>query len=287
MHFPESLLQLTNKNIIMHRLLFFVAFVCFGLLNAQAQSRLGDVACVYVTTTDLDSSLAVYEKLGFSKTAANDFPSPWIQISDGSLMIMMRKDATPYIGLTYYAANVEKLVAVLEKDSITFTQKPKAGDLIKRYYFKSPDGFNIMLASNLGGFKQATGTTLLNMNQADFNSPDKFPNKQCGAFGEFALPVADINTSLAFWKKLGFTTKMTIKEPYPYTIITDGLMILGLHQTNHFNYPAVTYFGINTEKRIQQLKEKGLQNFSNMQGKNNVVLKTFEGQHFFIFSLGM
>jgi len=64
----------------MHRLLFFVAFVCFGLLNAQAQSRLGDVACVYVTTTDLDSSLAVYEKLGFSKTAANDFPSPWIQI---------------------------------------------------------------------------------------------------------------------------------------------------------------------------------------------------------------
>jgi len=274
------------KIFFMKRLLF-IAFAFLVLQHASAQSKLGDVACVYITTPNLDSSFALYEKLGFSKTGANDFPVPWMQVSDGSLIIMMRKDATPYIGLTYYAADVDKVAAQLEKDSIVFTQKPKEGDLIKRYYFKSPDGFNIILASNLGGFKQPTGKTLINMNQADFNTEDKYPNKQCGAFGEFALPVKDVNASLAFWKKLGFTTKMVMKEPYPYTIITDGLMILGLHQTDHFNYPAVTYFGINTQKRIQQLKEKGLQNFSDMQGKNNVVLKTWEGQHFFIFSMGM
>ncbi|MGG9962426.1 VOC family protein [Ferruginibacter sp. SUN106] len=266
-------------------LLFAIAFL-FSL-HVHAQSRLGDVACVYVTTPNLDSSFAVYEKLGFAKTGANDFPTPWMQLSDGSLLIMMRKDATPYIGLTYYAADVEKLVAELEKDSIVFTQKPKAGDLIKRYYFKSPDGFNIMLASNLGGFKQPAGLTLLTMPQADYTNADKFPNKQCGAFGEFAQPVTDINVSVAFWKKLGFTTKMVMKEPYPYTILSDGLMIIGLHQTKHFDYPAVTYFGLNTNKRIQDLKTKGLNNFSEVQGKNNVALKTWEGQHFFIFSLGM
>jgi len=33
----------------------------------------------------------------------------------------------------------------------------------------------------LAGFKQPTGTTLLTMNQADFNTQDKYPNKQCGA----------------------------------------------------------------------------------------------------------
>ena len=270
------------------RKLFLSILISFSFsATVFSQSKLGEVACVYITTQNLDSSLAVYEKLGFAKIGSNDFPSPWMQLSDGSLLIMMRKDATPYIGLTYYAADVDKIAAQLEKDSIVFTRKPKEGDLIKRYYFKSPDGFNIMLVSNLGGFTQPAGTTMINMKPADFNVADKYPNKQCGVFGEFAQPVKDINTALAFWKKLGFTTKMVMKEPYPYTIITDGLMIIGLHQTNHFDYPAVTYFGLNTEKRIQQLKDNGLQNFSEMQGKKNEVLKTWEGQHFFIFSVGM
>jgi hypothetical protein len=78
-----------------------------------------------------------------------------------------------------------------------------------------------------------------------------------------------------------------MKQPYPYVILSDGLMIIGLHQTKHFTYPAITYFGVNTDKRITRHKEKGLQNFSEMTGKNNVILKTWEGQHFFIFSLGM
>ena len=64
-------------------------------------------------------------------------------------------------------------------------------------------------------------------------------------------------------------------------------MLIGLHQTKNFNYPAVTYFGLGTEKRIQQLKEHGLQHFSEMAGKNNQVLNTWEGQHFFLFSLGI
>ena len=256
-------------------------------ITSYSQSKLGEVACVYVTTPDLDSSMAVYEKLGFQKIASNTFPVPWAQASDGSLLIMMRKDATPYIGLTYYVTDIEKVVQELEKDSIVFTQKPKEGDPIKRYYFKSPDGFNIMLASNFAGFQQPHGITLLNMKQEDFQSADKYPNKQCGAFGEFCHPVNDLDKSIAFWKKLGFSLKSRMNEPYPHAILSDGLMLIGLHQTKNFNYPAVTYFGLNTEKRIQQLKQQGLKNFREMAGKNNQVLNTWEGQHFFLFSLGM
>ena len=267
----------------------FLSIIALLLLSitGNTQSKLGEVACVYVTTPDLDSSVAVYEKLGFPKIASNTFPVPWAQVSDGSLLIMMRKDATPYIGLTYYVATVEKVVEELEKEGIVFVSKPKDGDLIKRYYFKSPDGLNIMLASNLGGFQQPTGITMINMKPADFSDAGKYPNKQCGVFGEFAHPVADINTSVAFWKKLGFKLSAEMKDPYPHAILTDGLMIIGLHQTKHFDYPAVTYFGLNAGKRVQELKDKGLRNFSEVAGKNNVVLKTFEAQHFFIFSLGM
>lgn len=265
--------------------LFAVAILFF--ITSHAQSKLGDVACVYITTTNLDSSVAVYEKLGFPKIASNEFPAPWAQVSDGSLLIMLRKDASPYIGLTYYAADVDKVVEQLEKDGIVFAQKPKPGDAIKRFYIKTPDGFNIVLSNNLGGFEQPKGINLLSMKPTDFNAADKYPNKQCGAFGEFAQPVADLNASVAFWKKLGFKSSAEMKAPYPHAILSDGLMIIGLHQASHFTYPAITYFGLNAEKRIQQLKAGGLQNFSEMQGKNNVVLKTWEGQHFFIFSMGM
>jgi len=263
----------------------FVALFVYA--TSFSQSKLGEVACVYVTTPDLDSSVAVYEKLGFPKVNSNTFPVPWAQVSDGSVLIMMRKDATPYIGLTYYASDVEKVVVQLEKEGIIFVQKPKEGDPIKRYYIKTPDGFNVMLASNLGGFSQPTGVTMLTMKPEDFAKADKYPNKQCGAFGEFCHPVTDLDKSLEYWKKLGFTVKTKMTSPYPWAIVSDGLMLIGLHQTKNFDYPAVTYFGVNTEKRVQQLKEQGLKNFTDMMGKNNVILKTWEGQHFFLFSMGM
>jgi len=142
----------------------FLLIITLLLVAAKglSQSKLGDVACVYVTTNELDSSMAFYEKLGFQKTGSNTFPVPWTQASDGSLLIMMRQDANPYIGLTYYVNDIEKVADQLEKDNIVFTQKPKDGDLIKRYYLKSPDGFNIMLASNLGAFQQPAGATMIN-----------------------------------------------------------------------------------------------------------------------------
>ncbi len=271
----------------MARFLFLTLVYIFQSMIVLSQPKLGDVACVYVTTPDLDSSMSVYEKLGFPQVASNTFPVPWAQVSDGSLLIMMRKDATPYIGLTYYANDIDDVVAKLEKENIVFVQKPKEGDPIKRYHIKTPDGFDIVISNNLGGFSQPTGTTLLNMKQQDYMSADKYPNKQCGAFGEFCHPVTDLDKSVAYWEKLGFTVKSKMSQPYPHAILTDGLMIIGLHQTKNFNYPAITYFGLNTDKRVEQLKTQGLANFSEMMGKNNVILKTWEGQHFFLFSLGM
>ena len=267
----------------MIRNLFFIVIFLMISVCGFTQSKLGEVACVYVTSPDLDSSISVYEKLGFPKIASNTFPVPWAQASDGSLLIMIRKDDNPYMGLTYYVNDIEKTAEQLEKDGIVFTQKPKEGDPIKRYYFKSPDGFNIMLASNLGAFQQPKGTTMLNMKQADYASADKYPNKQCGVFGEFCHPVTDLNSSIAFWKMIGFEVKYQTIQPYPHAILSDGLMIIGLHQTKNFNYPAVTYFGLDTDKRVDQLKEQGLKNFTEMMGKNNVILKTWEGQHFFLF----
>jgi len=267
--------------------LLFSLFILFSLSSARSQSKLGDVACVYVTSPDLDSSVAFYEKLGFFKNGSNQFPVPWAQVSDGSLLIMTRKDDKPYIGLTYYVNDITAKVRQLENDSIIFSQKPKPGDPVQRYVIISPDGLPVMLVPNIGQFKPPAGITLGTMPPADYGDPLKYPNKTAGAFGEFCHPVKDIGVSVAFWKKMGFSVKADMKQPYPHVILYDGLMIIGLHQTYHFDYPAITYFGAKAGERIKALKEKGVGPFTEVAGKNNQVLFTFEKQHFFIFALGM
>ena len=267
---------------------FLLGIIISGFsIAAFSQTKLGEVASIYVTSPDLDSSIALYEKIGFPKISSNVMPVPWALVSDGSLLIMMRKDSVKYEGLTYYAKDIETKVTQLEKIGIVFTQKPKEDDLIKRYSFRSPDGLNIMIASHVGLFKQPTGVTMLNMNPIARQSENQYPNKYCGAFGEFSHPVADLDKSIEYWKKLGFevTTRMT--QPYPWAILSDGLMLVGLHQTKNFTYPAITYFGLNTEDRVNELKGKGVPGFTEFMGKNNVVLKTWEGLHFFLFSGGM
>ena len=276
-----------HQNLFMrYKFLLAIIFSGFSIVSFS-QTKLGEVASIYVTSPDLDSSIALYEKIGFPKISANVMPAPWAQVSDGSLLIMLRKDSVKYTGLTYYTKNIESTVAQLEKNGIVFIQKPNEEDLIKRYFFRSPDGLNIMLASNVGLFKQPTGITMLNMNPIALRSEDKYPNKDCGAFGEFCHPVTDLDSSIKYWKKLGFEVKTQMTQPYPWAILSDGLMLIGLHQTKNFSYPAVTYFGLNTEKRIQDLKGKGVTGFTEMMGKNNVTLKTWEGLHFFLFSVGM
>src|SRR5690349_7573258 len=110
-----------------------------------------------------------------------DFPFPWIQISDGALLIMLRKDTDRYIALTYYVSDIDQIVNELETKGIAFTQKPKSTDMVKRYVMQSPDGMNISLVhipDNV--FQQPSGPTMLTMPQGDYFKPEKYVNKSIG-----------------------------------------------------------------------------------------------------------
>ena len=52
---------------------------------------LGEVTAITVTTPDPEKSLAFYRQLGFKEVMRMDFPFPWIQVSDGALLMMLRK----------------------------------------------------------------------------------------------------------------------------------------------------------------------------------------------------
>lgn len=256
-------------------------------MHNLTKPKLGEVSAITITSPDLDISFTYWQKLGFREIMRMDFPFPWIQISDGALLIMLRKDNTPYIALTYYVKDIDKTVADLETDGIGFATKPNPTDMIKRCLMKSPDGMNVSLVTFVDGFMQPMGQTLLTMPPQDFSNPEKYVNKICGLFGELAHPVTDIDTSMLFWEKLGFKVLSRMTSPYPWAIISDGLSIVGLHQTTNFSTPTITFFAADMKDKIENLKNNGLNDFTEKSGQSNVVVKTPENQNINLFKLGM
>jgi catechol 2,3-dioxygenase-like lactoylglutathione lyase family enzyme len=249
--------------------------------------KLGNVSAITITTPDLERSYNYWKELGFSEVMRADFPFPWIQISDGALLIMLRKDNEPYIALTYYVKDINNVVADLESNNISFVQKPKDSDLVKKYVLKTPDGFNISLVNVMEGFVQPPGPTMLTMPQTDYFNPDKYVNKTCGLFGELAIPVSDLDESLEYWKKLGFAELSKRGSPYPWAIISDGLSLVGLHRSGNFSTATITFFAADMKEKIERLKTVGLDNFTEAGSSANIVLTTPEQQKVNLFKLGM
>ncbi len=251
------------------------------------QPKLGEITAITIASPNLEASLKFYQILGFTEVMRFDFPFPWIQISDGALLIMLRLDKKEYIALTYYVKNIDKITTELEQVGIKFSQKPQANDLVKRFVFESPDGLTISLVSIIDGFAQPPGPTMLTMPQSDMFNPEKYVNKICGMYGEFAHRVNDLNVSVSYWEKLGFKALTKFESPYPWAILSDGLAVVGLHQTKNFINPAITYFASDMKDKINKLKNEGLNNFEEKMGAGNITLTTPENQRINLFSMGM
>ena len=158
---------------------------------------------------------------------------------------------------------------------------------IKRYLFQSPDGLNIKLVTYMDGFSQPAGPTMLTMPQQDYFNPDKYVNKTCGFFGEFAHPVTNLEKSISFWENLGFKAISKFSVPYPWAIITDGIAVVGLHQTKQFSLPTITYFAKDMKEKIENLKLEGITEYIKTDSSVNITLTTQEKQHINLFNLVM
>src|SRR4051812_21952170 len=128
---------------------------------------LGNINAITIATHDLERSLSFYQMLGFKEVLRADMPFPWIQVSDGQLLIMLRKDDNRVISLTYYVKDIEQKVEELEAKGIEFVIRPGAADFIKRYVMRSPDGFNVTLVTLVENYMQAVHPAMLAMHPSD------------------------------------------------------------------------------------------------------------------------
>jgi hypothetical protein len=218
-----------------------------------------------------------------------DFPFPWIQVSDGSLLLMIREYEHPFIALTYYVKELDEVIRQLEEKGINFIHRPEPSDAVRRFTFQSPDDLYISLIGipNIEKMQRPNALTMLNFPQSDYFSPEKYPNTRIGLFGEFSHPVKELSASLHFWKGIGFKVLSEFVTPYPWAIVSDGLSIIGLHQSQHFSAPAITYFAADMKARIERLKEEGLDSIKELGSESSVMVKTPEGQQVFLFALGV
>jgi tRNA (adenine37-N6)-methyltransferase len=244
------------------------------------------VVALTINTPDLDATASVYKMLGFKEIMRADWPFAWVQVTDGVLLIMLRKDPSPYLAVTYYVRDINSVVGELGDRGLKFDTLPSPTDKLPRATVTSPDGLTVSFVATPGGFKQPGGKTMAQLSPAELNEPAKYPNKAIGMFGELAQPVADLGTALRFWKILGFDQATEFTQPYPWAIVHDGRMVLGLHQTLSFSQPSITYFASDMTAKVQKLQKKGLQGISESQsGHFHVAMPG--GQTMFIYSLGM
>lgn len=289
--FLRLIFNIKSNRLLKLSLIFFLSLTLNAVSQPKTKTKmkLGEATQIAVGTNDIKTSFDFYKKLGFEKIKEDTLPYPWIQISDGSILILLNQDGQKYIGLHYFARDMDKKVSQLEKMGIRFAQKTQPKGKPFQAIFLSPDSLGVNLISyNPTDMYQPEGFTLRNFPKEDFAKPEKYPNPKCGIFGEFCHPVKDLKKSIEFWEKLGFEALSVNQQPYPWAILSDGLNILGLHQTKDFDYPAITYFAPDMGDRIKKLKEEGIDTITEWKGEggstNNVIVTTPEGQKFFLFS---
>jgi catechol 2,3-dioxygenase-like lactoylglutathione lyase family enzyme len=80
-----------------------------------------------------------------------------------------------------------------------------------------------------------------------------------GRFLEYSLATPDIQASLDFYTRLGFT-EAAVGETWshPYAVVTDGRICLGLHQAA-IPAPAMTFVKPNLLKHLAALERRGIE----------------------------
>ncbi|MGI8893755.1 MAG: VOC family protein [Bacteroidia bacterium] len=249
--------------------------------------RLGEATQITIGTTNITASAEFYEKMGFRIIADGEEPNKWLQMTDDALLLLLNEDQMEYVGLTYFSSRMDYNVERLENSGVSFVHKSERDDKFFQGIFLSPDGFGISLVNfDPDGSFQPKRINLLNFPKEYYNDTEKFPNKSLGIFGEFSHPVKSLDNSLSFWRTLGFSVLSLNQQPYPWSIISDDLNLMGLHQTDDFKYPALTYFAPDMNLRILNLKKAGIHSIEDL-GNNNTSFLVMgpDNIRFFLFSL--
>ncbi|MBA3563337.1 MAG: hypothetical protein H0W33_04915 [Gammaproteobacteria bacterium] len=194
-------------------------------------------------TPDVLASVEFYESLGFRQCVVGEtWSHPYAVLSDGRLFLGLHDYAFDSPALTFVRPELSAHLAELERRGLRFQFRKTGEEVFNEAGFLDPDGHMIALL------------------EARTFSPAGFPDRDfsaLGRFGEYSLPVRDLDVALDFWRKLEGVPLARDSEPRPRASVNIGGARLGLHQKPDFRQLSLTFLADDMAARIEYLREKG------------------------------
>lgn len=229
--------------------------------------ELGTKSQIVINVNDLQESLYFYKRLGFSTLDRQDTSKEWALLTDQAVFLLLVEDDEPFIGLSYMSADMPSRALMLEEMGIEFSdvQATEESGLLQALFFDPNE----------------VGISLVRFNPTGLPDLDLNTETRCGLFGELYIPTNDHDASVAFWQQLGYQRLQSAETPYRFSLLSDGHMIIGLHEDDKFQHPALNYFAPDMKGRLDGLRLEGFE-FSEEIPDNdgtvrNAVLESPEG----------
>lgn len=218
--------------------------------------KLGNYAHISVSVQRLGESAAFYSKIGFRKLIESEDPAPWMLVTDGKVNLHLYESPFASPALHYFSAHMHDKVLELMRLGIKPEQQRSKDGKRLQHTFVDPNEVAIML---------------MHYDDTMMPRPNGFSESNIGVFGELSVDTAQLDDSIAFWQRLDFAVTLRGEKPYPWAILTDGVMVLGFHQTDVFTMPALTYYSTDVNSCLHELNAAGIHSVRPLHDHNGSV----------------
>lgn len=213
-----------------------------------------------------------WTKLGFNPAPGGPMhPDSALSLTDGQIMITLVNKSLPSPILMFSSSRIKDLKDTLEANNIGTTFDIK-GPSFGEVRLLSPNGVYIAV-------RPVTDEPVIPLSRDS--------NIICGKITEFSIGTGFLKNEREYWEHLGFSVKRTATIPYPYALMTDGSIVIGLHENRDIQTLTITYFADDMIDRIDRLRKSGIEiteELSDPSGKmaNGRVISP-DGQIVFLF----
>jgi len=217
-------------------------------LLKQDTMNLGTKVFILLPVNDLAANIIFFEQLGYLRIADCQSTQSFSVLTDGKGYLLLDEGYFGGKGLVYFQPNIKKTLATLKNRGCTFSIKNHPNQKSLQATFTELNGTKIIL-SNHPLFQK--------LPVSPFSSPIKI-----GKLSELTITTQQIDDSLHFWKRMGFNCvfyrSWENKDFGSRIVLSDGLINIGIHQTNQFEGLKLTYLDSEMPQRIIEVKKSGI-----------------------------
>lgn len=237
-----------------------------------ANNILGQYSRLVLSCTDVIRSMAWWARLGFvPMPPMSERPDSSMTLSDGQIVITLVKTLQPSPVIMFRTKNMLQLNDKLLNYAVPVIADVK-GPTYGEIRIKSPNAVFLAIRS------EADEPLVL---------PTGHLNPICGKLTELSIGTLALKNETNFWEMLGFVQLRGDKVPYPFAVMTDTHVQVGMHENREIPTLAMTYFSIDMAERIDRLKKSGMEITEEIPSPDghlgNIILTSPDGQLVYMF----